>query len=245
MCTVTWWHGADGAFEVLFNRDEQRSRLESLPPAVHQGRGFRFVAPVDPQGGGTWFALNENHLCVCLLNSGPVGYEPAGEPLSRGCVAWCLAGTCETRREAMHAVLELQLERIAPFHLMAIDPSGVTCGTWDGLAFKAVRMDESVLPFSTSSVRAEEALQWRTDCFDSLGIANPEPSLLKLFHHARNMDDPALGVCMDREDARTVSFCHGIVRPGKVEVRCSQRTADGGFGPARCSGLDTGEVTGA
>ena len=68
MCTLTWWRGGNGAFEVYFNRDEKKTRSVAVPPGVHEVRGVRFLAPVDPDGRGTWIVANEQGLVVCLLN---------------------------------------------------------------------------------------------------------------------------------------------------------------------------------
>ncbi|NIP92410.1 MAG: hypothetical protein GWO24_02620, partial [Akkermansiaceae bacterium] len=68
MCTLTWWRGTAGSYEVFFNRDEKRTRSIADPPRVHERDGVRFLAPLDPDGGGTWMLANDRGLLVCLLN---------------------------------------------------------------------------------------------------------------------------------------------------------------------------------
>ena len=58
MCTVSWRLDADG-YELLFNRDELRTRAEGLSPSRHEAANTGFVAPIDPDGGGTWIAANQ------------------------------------------------------------------------------------------------------------------------------------------------------------------------------------------
>ena len=67
MCTVTWRTRADG-YDLFFNRDEHRARSTAQGPQTHSRPGARVIAPVDPDGGGTWLAANEHGLSHCLLN---------------------------------------------------------------------------------------------------------------------------------------------------------------------------------
>ncbi len=67
MCTVTWTTRADG-YDLFFNRDEHRARSTAQGPQTHSRPGARVIAPVDPDGGGTWLAVNEHGLSHCLLN---------------------------------------------------------------------------------------------------------------------------------------------------------------------------------
>src|SRR6266487_3365185 len=67
MCTVSWVQTPEG-YHLLCNRDERRSRAVALPPRI-QARGWvRFIAPVDPDSGGTWIAVNEFGVSACVLN---------------------------------------------------------------------------------------------------------------------------------------------------------------------------------
>ena len=68
MCTVSWQREQD-SYQVWFNRDEQRSRQIATPPAIYSSsQGLKSIYPVDPQGGGTWFGINEAGLTIGLLN---------------------------------------------------------------------------------------------------------------------------------------------------------------------------------
>ncbi len=67
MCTVTWSTRADG-YDLFFNRDEHRARGTAIGPLTHTRPGARVIAPLDPDGGGTWLAVNEHGLSHCLLN---------------------------------------------------------------------------------------------------------------------------------------------------------------------------------
>ena len=65
MCTLTYLL-TDISYALFFNRDDQRSRLPAIPPKVNQN--LNAIYPVDPQGEGTWFAVNQQGLTLALLN---------------------------------------------------------------------------------------------------------------------------------------------------------------------------------
>ena len=97
MCTVSWAH-QPGGYHLLCNRDEKRTRGAAFAPRVREIGGVRYVAPIDPDGGGTWLATNEHGVSLCLLNGEP-GFESAGPRRSRGGLilelAWApSAGEC-------------------------------------------------------------------------------------------------------------------------------------------------------
>ncbi len=70
MCTVTWLQNADG-YEVFCNRDELKTRKPALPPAYAERNGVRYLAPIDLDGGGSWFGVNEFGVTLCLVNHYP------------------------------------------------------------------------------------------------------------------------------------------------------------------------------
>ncbi|HKK19097.1 MAG TPA: NRDE family protein, partial [Opitutales bacterium] len=93
MCSISWQFHPEG-YDLFFTRDEQRSRASAKPPSVHETvRGIRYLAPIDPQGGGTWIFVNEHGLSAALLNA----YElndaapPLQAPQSRGQLLRALA----------------------------------------------------------------------------------------------------------------------------------------------------------
>lgn len=59
---------ASWRLRVGFNRDEQRGRAEGIAPAVQLAGCRRAVWPTDPQGGGTWIAVNDGGLVAAMLN---------------------------------------------------------------------------------------------------------------------------------------------------------------------------------
>ena len=68
MCTVTWVHEQAGGYHLFSSRDEKRTRSVALTPELYETSGVRWMAPLDPDGGGSWVAVNEFGFSVCLLN---------------------------------------------------------------------------------------------------------------------------------------------------------------------------------
>jgi hypothetical protein len=68
---VSWVYEHDG-YHLLCNRDEKKSRASGLGPRVQARHGVQFIAPIDPESGGTWIAVNEFGLSTCLLNGANV-----------------------------------------------------------------------------------------------------------------------------------------------------------------------------
>ncbi|HXV77157.1 MAG TPA: hypothetical protein VD788_12640, partial [Candidatus Polarisedimenticolaceae bacterium] len=95
MCTMTWSEREDG-YEVLFNRDERRTRKPAAPPSIRQAGSLRYLAPADGDFGGAWIAVNELGLTLAIengyLDQDDLSREPAGGFTSRGLLVTSLAG---------------------------------------------------------------------------------------------------------------------------------------------------------
>lgn len=228
MCTVTWWRGA-GTYELFFNRDERRTRPASLPPALQDGEGAPFLAPVDPEGGGTWIAANAHGLCLCLLNAYDIEPPaPPAHPRTRGAIVCALAGAASAA-DAAAGVGELRLADFKPFHLLAVDPGEAHLCTWDGRALHRRYDADALRPVTTSSVRTREALAHRAQAWADAGGAAADAAALEALHTRLHDADPPLGLCMDRPDSRTVSLTHVQVDAERVSLSVRLRTTGPGF----------------
>lgn len=147
MCTLVW-QLVDGALQIIANRDEQRSRVRAEAPQVYKEQGTQFIMPRDPEGDGSWIAVNEHGLTIALLNyydaishssqkgspqnNSPHKESPAQSFNSRGLLVRGLARL--TEMTAIDAELAaLQLQQFRPFYLLVF--SGVNepvCWTWNG-----------------------------------------------------------------------------------------------------------------
>src|SRR5947209_18986874 len=82
MCTVSWLRTPQG-YQLLCNRDELFARQPAQAPRQSSVNGVRFIAPVDGDFGGTWIAVNEFGLSLCVLN----GYRKTGPSSQPGFVS--------------------------------------------------------------------------------------------------------------------------------------------------------------
>ncbi|MBL8763422.1 MAG: NRDE family protein [Phycisphaerae bacterium] len=228
MCTVSvirrsgGSRGVGAGIRLVVNRDEQRSRAEALPPRWFAcggdgpERAFRAIAPIDPNGGGTWVAANDRGLVLCVLNLNGPGLIQGSE--SRGGVIPKLIGAADTRA-AMAAWSELDLTRIGPFRLLMIDGAGEGSGggvietRWEGPGGRgAVTVEQHTLPgcwvssgLGDALVRGPRLGLFRRMVMDAGCSEQDIESRQDAFHAHTWPDRPHLSVRMTRSDARTVS----------------------------------------
>lgn len=208
MCTLSWLTEAEG-YGLWFNRDELNTRALELPPEERRtADGVTWLAPTDPDSGGTWLMANAHGVTCALLNRYPVDMvavppTEGRERPSRGRLVPLTAGV----RSAFQAIETIRGERLADtpgFHVVAMDSSGeIHELRWDGVAGHLASGNEVVPPIASSSVRAKEVAAARRSTFP------PEPSVASLdaYHHAHDPADGALSVNMCRSDASTRSIC--------------------------------------
>ncbi len=224
MCTISWTTRTDG-YDLLCNRDESLKRAEAEPPTLRQRERFRFIAPRDPDGGGTWISVNEQGLALCLLNHYPEipgdGADTAATAsLSRGRIIEELAtsGSLSAIRDALDS---LGLQRFRPFLLLALDAgASPLLWRWDGS-----RLNEESLPhppITTSAVDGAHVARLRTRSFQRMRGDRVEPptvDALYRWHRTPNPQQPHAGVAMQRSDAASVSLTHIHVGSAGVEMR--------------------------
>ena len=212
MCTVSWHFDSTG-YELLFNRDELRTRGPGLPPELRTQDGVRYLAPTDSDRGGTWIGVNEYGVTHCLVNyyrayaDSPDAalrrYSRSRGDLVREVQAFGTVSGSETYID------RLDLEVFAPFWLLAFEPGSAPRGfRWDGARYEKTGNIEP--PVTTSSYRPDDVVRWRRARFPSLDGDRHARSValarLWRYHRRRNPLRGAFGVCMSRSDARTVSF---------------------------------------
>jgi len=209
VCTLSFRLEPDG-FELWFSRDEQRSRAAARRPALSRARDTRFLAPRDPEGGGTWIAANEHGLALALLNdyaSPPRG----GDFESRGRLVLALCAARDTG-EVAQRVGSGGLARYRPFELAAFAPGEpVTRLAWDGRTLTAERGISG--PLASSAVAHAEARAARRARFAELGAG-----ALERFHREHAPARGALSACMHRRDAKTVSLVRVRVTRERVAM---------------------------
>ncbi|MGF1449783.1 MAG: NRDE family protein [Opitutales bacterium] len=231
MCTATWWH-QPGGYTLFFNRDELKRRAQAQPPQRFEAHGVAFLAPTDPDGGGTWLAVNAHGLTLALVNHYPTveTAEPDTEPRSRGLLVRDLAhlghtlDTADQLARSGHA----GLRRYAPFHLLALGPDQPTVqATWDGRELTRRHGRAVAQPLTGSSFDSQRIVTCRQTAFaDSFGDA--EATLMddnrhRRFHRQHDAAQGAASVLMERPDARTVSYAEVEVTPREVILHYADR----------------------
>ena len=163
MCTVSWLLANDG-YQVFFNRDEQKGRALAYSPKYFNDLGVKYLMPVDPVGGGSWIAMNQAGLSVCLLNY----YQqkpPEKALISRGLLVKALISNTSLTKIRL-ALKKLPLQRYAAFTLLVF-PSHLTAQIgdvyavrWNGFELTTVT---AVSPMISSSVALAEVTNYRED----------------------------------------------------------------------------------
>lgn len=208
MCTLSWQAQAQG-YELWFSRDESVLRPLAYPPQPMQN-GWA-LAPVDPQGGGTWLAVNQVGMSFALLNAYewmPAGEEPL-DRISRGTVIpalWQLQNASTLEERLRH----LLGERYAPFRLVVLWPDGqVAQWCWQGQQLLA---EKAVAPVVSSGLRTGEVQTVRAALFASM------MGDLHGFHTSHWPERGYRSVCMHRPEAHTVSLTRVQVSPTQVQM---------------------------
>lgn len=168
MCTVSWFLAKDG-YQVFFNRDEQKGRALAHKPRYFNDLGVKCLMPVDPVGGGSWIAMNQAGLSVCLLNYYQRNNSDS-DLISRGLLVKSLVNY--TSITQIRAVLNaMPLKSYAAFTLMvfpanlSLQNGAVSAFRWDGNRLSEI---DAVSPMVSSSVSLDEVANYRADHHDAV-----------------------------------------------------------------------------
>ncbi len=228
MCTVTLIPRPDG-YRLAVNRDELRTRPTAEPPHTFAHDGRRVLYPRDPQGGGTWIAVNDAGLTLTLLNLNETNttervagnHDTTTNKLSRGLVVPQLAEAASVD-EALQMADRLDPTRYAPFRVLAIDDDHTGTVRSDGRTLETRRRARPEQPMMlTSSGLGDAVVEGpRRAEFDGWFGGDPAqwPREQDRFHRQRFDDRPEVSVLMSRGDARTVCWSAITVNAGRVEL---------------------------
>lgn len=216
MCTVTWLREGEG-YRLFFNRDERKSRAEALPPRTAESGGVRWIAPLDPDGGGTWLATSERGLTIGVLNGNRAADEdPARAWRSRGELAPALIGSADPA--AVAAVLRsMDLREFRSFRLLALAPgAGAIVAEWDGKALAVDPHAEGRVPLVSSSFDESAVGAARRAEFARVVGADRTIERLRAYHRSTHGGPGPYSVAMERPEAATRSFTEVHVDPAGV-----------------------------
>lgn len=231
MCTLAWDNSA-GRLWVVFNRDEQRTRAPSTGVRWHPGTHAPFACATDPEGGGTWFAASTAGFAVALLNHHPAVHQP--DPQSRRSRGLLVTDLVNARspRDGLTRLKGMDLRAYAPFHLFFLSPEAVAGMTWDGSEVSIRLPGERFLTTSShdpDGVARRREQVWRAALEGGPVDGSGAAALLR----QREPQEPAYGLAMDREDARTVSQVHLEMDPAgfRFVLRMRDPRGDGFLAP--------------
>ena len=205
MCTVSVINAP--TLRVACNRDELLTRPDALPPRVMRFGDRLALLPVDPMSDGTWIAVNDAGVAFTLLNVNPAEPRPhRRNAVSRGRVIPSILH-CESPAAAQDALVSADHE---PFRLIVVDGQARLECMWDGLCLRTSlrQCDGRPAMFTSSGLGDHLVTAPRTRLFESLfhDAHDATPATQEQFHRHRWDDAPQLSICMNRRDARTVSY---------------------------------------
>lgn len=227
MCTVVFVPQDGGGFVLGHNRDERRSRPRAAAPEVREIAGMRYLAPLDPEGGGSWIGVNAAGLTACLLNAAdPPGRSLPEKPPSRGRLI--VHAMPHTSVEAAVAAIEALgggLRETRAFQLVLAEPdragrpARLARLAWDG-----ERLDGAWSPgpslFVSSTIDPDGALEARRAAWSELLGRHPRPGrgIVSRWLTGHVPERGPTSVCMHRDEAATVSRSIVVVGRDGVEL---------------------------
>lgn len=208
MCTLSWCTHSKG-YTLYFNRDEQIARAKAIPPEVFENRDCKFIAPIDPDGGGSWISLHEcgaTHAILNLYEKQKI-YPKTDKTISRGQLLLSLSPLYQVH-EIENRLNETKLIDYQPFTYLFIKPTGLAQKwTWDGIKLVSSKVNPTTsLPISSSSVMTDSVIQHRILTFKKEVIPTEAESYWN-FHCSINHNKDAFSTLMSRDDAATQSIC--------------------------------------
>ncbi|MGB5325116.1 MAG: NRDE family protein [Pseudomonadales bacterium] len=223
MCTLTWRYNNSGdGYALFFNRDELKTRQRAAPPSrKFTASGVAYLAPTDADAGGTWLAVNQFGLTICLLNNYAAPEPGHDDVVSRGEVVTALAGS-ESIDDFMDSLEKLPLQRFRGFELVVF-ANTVAHWRWDTRRLERLPAE---MPITSSSYETGGVQAVRREFFERVG-AQGDLAALEHFHcchidhelHEISGQPLAVSsVCMHREFAQTVSQSFVQVWPEQVSI---------------------------
>ncbi len=248
MCTVVFFPLDGGGYLLGHNRDESVSRVRGTPPRSRRERGVATLAPLDPEGNGTWIGVNELGLTACILNASetnPSRLPPT--PLSRGLILRGLLPLDSI--DAAWAKLEEgrdQLRGVRAFHVVVAIRGGSRPGEaararagwfrWNGIDLSRGVGEGPALfvssGFDQRGAERERGRQWRAFLESPPAGEREVPARVGSWLASHEPERGALSVCMHRSDAATVSRTIVTVSGGAASLAyhdgppCDDHAAD-------------------
>ena len=207
MCTVTFIPIKKEGYIITSNRDEKTSREYANFPYIKHFRDYDLMFPLDPQGGGTWIAMDNHKRTVCLLNGASQPHQSMPPYRhSRGIVVIDFFKF----KYLSQFIENYNLERIEPFTLVIVQDGKLFEIRWDGdkkyiteHSFDIPRIWSSVTLYNSDIIKKRKIWfnNWLKD------QENYDQDMIIDFHTFAGEGDTRTDVLMEREDhLKTVSI---------------------------------------
>lgn len=229
MCTITVLRLSDAhSYRVVMNRDESRQRPRALPPTLVREKGVVALHPIDIPSRGTWIAVNEFGLCLCLLNANPTA-TPSMSAASLG-------KSYRSRGElipmlihhaaasvALAELIEKDLRAYPPFRMLAVDELSTCLLTSTHGAPPAVEVfaPHSHFMLASSGLGDDLVTPPRERLFKEM-ISNKgvDRATLQDTYHAHTWPGQEnISVLMSRKEARTVSTTFVLLQRTSISMQ--------------------------
>lgn len=207
MCVLTYIPQANGSVSITHNRDEHIRRPVAIAPAWRPLGTGEAMYPLDPQGGGTWFALHQDWIC-CLLNGGFVRHtrKPEGYQTSRGQIILRFL----EQGNAADFAQKFDPEGLEPFTLVTFDLAQRQLHqyVWDERIWHVHHLDAAQPAIWSSSTLYDTPVKSsRQHIFKQFMRQNPAPTQIFDFHKLHVKGDTGKSMFVNIDDAiKTVAI---------------------------------------
>jgi hypothetical protein len=235
MCTVSLLSTPQGP-RLVSNRDEKRTRPRASLPSLRRVGERTLLAPIDPQGLGSWIGANDLGMFVTLLNQTTprevatvAGEQHAAwpQPAMRSRGELVIGALAQPDLDGVATMLAgLSALEFGPFLLIAVAGAQVLEAR-RAPSQQAIRVERSPLDaprvWSSSSLGDHLVVRPRSELFERVVLSSPAPHSQDVFHAHAWPERRAASVLMDREDARTVSTTVCELLGHRVRLRYTDR----------------------
>lgn len=198
---------------ITSNRDEQRSRKNSLTPEIISLENRKTILARDAQANGTWFLTDEKGRVAVLLNGAFENHTPRPPYReSRGIILINLF----QEENFKSAFLFYNLENIEPFQIIFVENQMAIQCVWEGgqKHVFAIDLSSPKVFFSPTLYTKEQQEEKRNHFLNmhaEIGFLNP--SELLNIHSNRNEATTSTNFFMSRENQTTKSISQVEITP--------------------------------
>lgn len=225
MCTVTFFPLDQNSYYLSTNRDELISRKKALPPKIGFKNDKMFIRPIDGDKGGTWIAVNNQRLSLCIMNwyqayeklpeNSGIEYNTRGNIIHKLIDSDSLSVCTQRLREE-------ELGRYQPFQLIGIqiNPMKIKRWQWNGKELQINNESIEQKIWVSAGLEYDEVLKKRKEVFQRFLQESDEITLqlVKKIHASQLPEPGKYAISMSTPKAHTVSNTIITSRPGFVKL---------------------------